>query len=325
LDPVLAEYYEWVLDTFNEDLQKTEQYAYKYGLLMHQFVTERPEKYFAKFERSIPESSEVEHNKVLFDGDEIVDIFDSFDSEIQMVDVEWKEPKAIQNPLEKGIEMFKKVESISVDKNVRADIFAKIADFYLFSNDHQKALESYESSLNIKENNHSVRSIAAKCADHLYLFQKSFGHLAILEQLNHLNFEDAIVLAQYYMKKGEKEKAINLSENISKTHLFLKEEIEEDVIKLYLRFGEYQKAIELIQHYIEANETDMILEYMLARSYAALKKPNEALKHLQNADKFGFNLGFVYKNDIIFNPYRTSDEKWTAVQEKMEGYITSKM
>jgi Flp pilus assembly protein TadD len=325
LDRVLAEYYEWVLDNFKEDLEKTEQYAYKYGLLMHQFVMERPEKYFAKFERSIPESADVVNNKVLFDDDEVVDIFDNFESAIQMVDVKWKDPKTIQKPLEKGIEMFKKVESISVDKNVRADIFAKIADFYLFSNDHQKALESYESSLNIKENNHSLRSMAAKCADHLYLFQKSFAHLAILEQLNHLNFEDAIVLAQYYMRKGEKEKAINLSENISKTHLFLKEEIEEDVIKLYLRFGEYQKAIELIQHYIEADETDMILEYMLARSYAALKKPNEALKHLQNADKLGFNLGFVYKNDTIFNPYRTSDEKWTAVQEKMEGYITSKM
>ncbi len=325
LDPVLAEYYEWVLDTFKEDLQKTEQCAYKYGLLMHQFVMERPEKYFASFERSIPESAENVHNKVLFDGDDIVDIFDSFESEIQMIDVEWKDPKAIQNPLEKGIEMFKKVESISVDKNVRADIFAKIADFYLFSNDHQKALESYESSLNIKENNHSVRSIASKCADHLYLFQKSFGHLTTLERLNHLNFEDAVVLAQYYMKKGEKEKAINLSEEIGNTHLFLKEEIEEDVIKIYLRFGDYQKAIELINQYIESDTTDMILQYMLARSYAGLKKPHEALKHLQNADKLGFNLGFVYKNDTIFDSYRTSDEKWTAVQDKMEGYITSKM
>jgi lipopolysaccharide biosynthesis regulator YciM len=325
LDRVLAEYYEWVLDTFKEDLQKTEQYAYKYGLLMHQFVMKYPEKYFAGFNRSIPESVDDVHNKVSFDDDRIVDMFTSFDSEIQMVDVEWKDPKAIQNPLEKGIEMFKKVESISVDKNVRADIFAKSGDFYLFSNDHQKALESYESSLSIKENNHSVRSMAAKCADHLYLFQKSFGHLTTLEQLNSLSYKNAIVLAQYYMKLGDKQKAINLSEKIRITHPFLKEEIEEDVIKLYLRFGDYQKTIELINQYIASDTTDMTMEYMLARSYAGLKKPQKALKHLQNADRLGFNLGFVYKNDTIFQPYRTLNKKWTAIQVKMEGCITSKM
>ena len=69
----------------------------------------------------------------------------------------------------------------------------------------------------------------------------------------------------------------------------------------------------------------MIMEYMLARSYAGLKKHQKALKHLQNADRLGFNLGFVYKNDTIFHPYRTLNKKWTAIQVKMEGYISSKM
>ncbi len=323
---VLTDYYIWALDIFKEDVQKTEYYAYKCGLLIYESVKESPETFFANFVRSFPNSAEKDEVIIDIDSDSHYDYTpNDFVIPHPVVDVTWIEPGGIGNPVFTGIDMLEKVKSISIDEMVKADVFAKLGDLYLYSNEIKAALGNYESSLNIKEDNHYLRSMAARCADYLYLFQKSFGHLTTMEQLDHLNFEDAVVLAQYYMKKGEKEKAINLSEEIANTHLFLKEDIEEDVIKLYLRFGDYQKAKELINHYIESDTTDMILQYMLARTYAALKKPHEALKHLQKADKLGFNLGFVYKNDTIFDPYRTSDEKWTSVQEKMEGYITSKM
>ena len=49
------------------------------------------------------------------------------------------------------------------------------------------------------------------------------------------------------------------------------------------------------------------------------------MKHLLNAESLGFDLGFVYKNDAIFDVFRTSGKGWADMQEKMEGFITLKM
>jgi tetratricopeptide (TPR) repeat protein len=325
LDDVLTDFYDWATTTFKEDLQKTEYYAYKYGLLMHAFVKKNPDKYFASFVRAVPVSEFDTNIQSIVEGQEIVPFI--LDSEIrhQIIDVSWKDHKGIGNPLITGIEMFKKVESISIDNNIKADALAKMGDLYLYSNEHMNALESYESSLSLKDDHHTLRSMSTKCADFLYLFQKSFEHLTTLQQSNRLKYEDAVMLAQYYMKYGDKEKAIKLSEEITITHPFLKEEIEEDVIKMHLRFGEYPKAIELINRYIDSDTTDMNLEYMLARSYAGLNQPEESLKHLQNAESSGFDYGFVYKNDGIFDPYRSFNQEWKAIQEKMDGFIKSKV
>ncbi|MBK7637125.1 MAG: hypothetical protein IPJ13_24765 [Saprospiraceae bacterium] len=126
------------------------------------------------------------------------------------------------------------------------------------------------------------------------------------------------------MKNGEKEKAITLYEKIANTHAFLKKEIENDMIKLYLRFGDYQKAIELINKCKEGNKPDINLEYMLARANAGLNKPQEALKHLQNAESMGFNYGYVYINDDNFDPYRSTSD-WQTINFKMNQYIETKM
>ena len=287
VDEVLGEHYEWSLNIYKEDIQKTAYYAYKYGLLLHEYIMKQPKEMFT-----------TEPN-------------------------EEKEQK-IKKYLTKGVELLEKVESITVDISIETDAFTKLGDLYLYSNKHEKALENYESVLNIKEDNHSIRSIAAKCANHVYLFKKSLGHLTTLEKSNSLKYEDAIILAKYYMKNGEKEKAITLYEKIANTHAFLKKEIENDMIKLYLRFGDYQKAIELINKCKEGNKTDINLEYMLARANAGLNKPQEALKHLQNAESMGFNYGFVYINDDNFDPYRSTSD-WQTINFKMNQYIETKM
>jgi hypothetical protein len=69
----------------------------------------------------------------------------------------------------------------------------------------------------------------------------------------------------------------------------------------------------------------MNLEDMLARACAGLCNPDEALIHLLNAENLGFDLGFVFKNDAIFDVFRTSGKGWADLQEKMEGFITLKM
>ncbi len=221
--------------------------------------------------------------------------------------------------------MLEKVKSISIDKNVKADVFAKLGDLYLYSKEYEKALENYEASLKIKEDNHYLRSMSAKCADQIYLHKKAFDHLTKLEQSNNLKYEEAIILAKYYMKAGNRDDAVSLYNKISDAHLDLKEEIEKDVLMLHLRFDEYQKALDLLNIYLEGWETDMFIEYMLARAHAGLNNPDEAMKHLLNAESLGFDLGFVYKNDTIFNGFRKSGKSWVDMQKKMEGFITLKM
>ncbi|MBK8056083.1 MAG: tetratricopeptide repeat protein [Saprospiraceae bacterium] len=293
LDEALGEHYEWALSKYTEDVQKTAHYAYKYGLLMHKYVMKQPKEIFTGLAQSKTNEELVIQQK-------------------------------IKKYLTKGIEMLEIVESATIDKFIKTDVFTKLGDLYLHSHKHEKALEYYESYLNFQEDNHSIRSLAAKCADHEYLFKKALSHLTTLEQSNSLKYEDAIILAKYYMKNGEKEKSITLYEKIANTHPFLKKEIENDIIKLHLRFGDYQKAIELIYKCKESNKTDMNLEYMLARANAGLNKPDEALEHLQNAESMGFHYGFVYKNDDNFDPYRTTSD-WQTINSKMNQYIETKM
>ncbi len=292
LDSILAEFYERSLDVFKDDVQKKTYYAHKYGLLMHDYIMKHPREIFTG----------LVHSKT---------------------DEELKIQEKIKKYLTKAIEMFEKVKSFSVDTYISTDVFANLGDLYLYSNEHEKALYNYESFLKLKKDNHSIRSLASKCADHVFLFKQSLAHLTKLEQSNSLKYEDAIILAKYFMKNGKKEEAITLYEKIANTHPFLKKEIEKDMIKLYLRFEDYPKAIELINQCISSDSTDMTYEYMLARAYAGLNKPEEALKHLQKAKSLGFDLGFVYKNDPIFESYRTINDDWIGIGQYMDSFISN--
>ncbi len=321
LDHTLADFYGWVLEKYKEDLQKTELYSYKYGLLMHHFMTKSPDN---DWEESLEPTPDKE-DKDYAEGFEKKLSFSTHNTKDHLKDdVIYNAPIYIDKPLSTGVIMLKKVVSISIDNDVKADAYAKMGDFYIRAKSDIKALESYENSLNIKEDDIGIRSRAISSADRLYLFKKAFNHLTTLKETNGLGFDDAMLLAEYYMKSGDRKEAIMLSDKISNTHPDLKEEIEEDVIKLYLRFGEYQKAIELINLYIETDSTDMILEYMLARAYAGLNKPEEALDHLQHAESLGFDLGFVYKNDTVFDPYRSNTD-WLVIGQKMNLCIETKM
>jgi tetratricopeptide (TPR) repeat protein len=322
LDHTLADFYGWVLDKYKEDLQKTELYSYKYGLLMHHFMTKSPD---SDWDESLMPTPD-EEDKDYTESFESKLIFSNHNTKDQLKeDVIYNTTVYIDKPLSTGVIMLKKVVSISIDNDVKADAYAKMGDFYIRAKSDIKALECYENSLNIKEDDIGIRSRAITSADRLYLFKKAFNHLWTLKETNGLGFDDAILLAEYYMKSGDRDQAIILSDKISNTHPDLKDEIEEDVIKLYLRFGEYQKALDLLNIYLENWETDMIIEYMLARAYAGLNKGDEALKHIQNAESLGFNYGFVYKNDKIFEPFRSSGPSWLNIQARMEEFISLKM
>ena len=124
LNDVLAEYYAWALNIFNEDVQKTEYYAYKYGLLLYEIVKESPETYFANFERSFPNSDEKDDEiDMIIEPPEPYNYYspEGFVKTLP-IDVSWSEPKRIVNPVFTGIEMLEKVKSISLDKNVKADV-----------------------------------------------------------------------------------------------------------------------------------------------------------------------------------------------------------
>jgi tetratricopeptide (TPR) repeat protein len=322
LDNSLADFYGWVLDKYKEDLQKTELYSYKYGLLMHHFMTKSPDSHWDESLMPTPDKEDNDYTESF----EKKLIFSTHNTKDQLKeDVIYNAPVYIDKPLSTGVIMLKKVVSISIDNDVKADAYAKMGDIYIRAKSDIKALENYENSLNIKEDDIGIRSRAITSADRLYLFKKAFSHLKTLKETGGLGFDDAMLLAEYYMKSGDRDQAVLLSDKISSTHPDLKEEIEEDVIKLYLRFGEFPKAIELINRYIDSDTTDMNLEFMLARAYAGLNKSDEALNHLQNAERLGFDYGFVYKNDVIFHPYRSLNQEWTAIGDQMEIYVSNKM
>jgi Flp pilus assembly protein TadD len=315
-DNASADFYKWVLDNFREDLEITERYAYKYGLLMHQYVMDRPEDTFGELLSPIDDKNDRDFETEISELKHAV-FFDNNSEKLTYMN--YTSPNNIEKPLSTGVRMFKKVVSISVDKNIRADAFAKMGDLYFRAESMVKALENYEECLVLKNDDIGIRSKAIWCADELYFFKKSFSHLKFLKENNALNFDDAILLADYYMRYGARDSAITLLNEIALVHPSLKEDIEEALIITLLRFEKFDSAIESINEYILNNEEDDLYEYMLARAYAGLNKPNDALIHLIKADKLGFKLGFVYKNDTIFDPYRDYLE-WHDINTKMDEY-----
>ena len=314
---VLADYYNWVINNFEDDIHITENYAYKYGILMYQYMMNRPGDNFG--ESLKPEPDKEDRDFVNYESETIDRIFLPNDSET-LLDVVWyREPSVIEYPLSTGVRMFKKVVSLSADNHIRSDAFAKMGDIYFRAESNTRALENYEKSLDIKGDNIGLRSKAIYCADQLYLFKKSWNHLNILKNNNGLNFDDAILLARYYMKAGQRDSSLVLSEKLAQTHPFLKEKVQMDVIITHLRFEEFEKAAELLQLYYADNSPDNLTEYMLARAYAGMKQPDLALKHLISADNLGFRLGFVFSHDSVFDTFRTQAE-WSPVVLKMTQY-----
>ncbi|MGB4958432.1 MAG: caspase family protein [Saprospiraceae bacterium] len=322
LDAELAAFYQRVLDSYPDDLQKIERYAYKYGLLMHQFMLADP---FNDFGESLMPEPDKEEKDFDFNQSRMnsITFFESEEGTL-ISDVHHSEANTIAKPLSMGVKMFRKVVSISIDKDITADAYAKIGDIYIRAKSVRRALENYENSLKIKDDDIGIRSKAIDCADQLYLFKKSLDHLVILEQSNGLGFEDMQLLANYYMRSGDSTKTMKLYNEITIVHPYLREEVSLDIIKTQLRFGNYQRAIDLLTEYLKNNQYDNTLHYMLARAHANLSHEKEAWHFILTAQSKGFNLGFVYKNDPAFDKYRGQPD-WKTISEVMNGHMKARM
>lgn len=318
LDWALAEFYAWALYTHKEDLEKSKYYTYKYGHLLHNYMMKSPD-------RDWGESLEITRDHIE------QDFPNDFDSLIIVVSKEEKErlieeavfilPKEIQKPLSTGVAMFKRFISFSADKTINADAYEKTGDFYARAKSDFNALENYEKSVKLKDGDIGLRNKIMGFADNNHLFHKAFTQLIQLNDSDHLNYDGTILLAKYYMKAGDSIKSSYIYTKISETHPFLKEIVKKDIIKQSLRFNRYQKTIDLISHYLKSDSTDMMIEYMLARCFAGLNKPEESLKHILNAIDLGFDLAYVYINDTLFDKYRTLNDDWTKIEELMGSTI----
>jgi tetratricopeptide (TPR) repeat protein len=314
LDDSLADFYKWVIHTYQEDLQVTEHYSYKYGLLMHHFMMKDPERDWGA---SLANAA----NNEVKDFSTFIH-YPTENEKVRMAEeAVFIPPARIENPVLTGVAMLNKVTSISIDKTIRMDAYTKIGDIYSLAKLNVKAIEYYEKSLSIDDKDIGIRSKIITFADQNYLFQKASEHLNHLYNTNQLGYEGIILLAKYNMKSGDFNQSENLYKTIENTHPLLQEMVKKDIIIQSIRFKEYQKTIDLIHNYLKTNSTDITLEYMLARTFAGLNKPDESLTHLQNAINLGFNLAYTYKNDPLFDPYRALNNSWIAIQEKMEGYI----
>ncbi len=318
LDDALADFYSWALYTHKEDLQKTQYYAYKYGHLMHNYMTKSPERDWGE---SLAITTDNVERDFPNDFDSLIIVAPKDEKERLIEEAVFIKPREIEKPLSTGVAMFKRLTSILADKTINADAYGKMGDFYFRAKSDYKALENYEKSLKIKDDDIGIRNKVIVFADSSYLFHKAFDQLTQLNESHHLNYEGTILLAKYYMKAGDSIKSSGLYAKISNTHPFLKEMIRKDVIKQSLRFKGYQKTIDLISHYLKSDATDMTIEYMLARCFAGLKKPEVALKHIQKAIDQGFDLAYVYKNDPIFDTYRTLNDDWDKIEELMDSLI----
>jgi hypothetical protein len=131
---------------------------------MHHFMTKSPDNDWDESLEPTPDKEDKDYAE----GFEKKLIFSDHNTKDHLKDdVIYNAPIYINKPLSTGVIMLKKVVSISVDNDVRADAYAKMGDFYIRAKSDIKALESYENSLNIKEDDIGIRSRAITSADRL--------------------------------------------------------------------------------------------------------------------------------------------------------------
>jgi tetratricopeptide (TPR) repeat protein len=303
LDNSLAQFYQWVLDTYVSDLQKTEHYSYKFASLLYPHALNAPYKssteYYAGY-------AEISNDGRLLD------------------EVNWVEPGTIKNITSTCFQMLEKVASISRDTTLLADVYSKMGNLNLNQGRVKEAIENYEKMLLLKEDDSGIRTKLLYLLNERNQFSKSLENLQFMENSNVLTLENLKLLANYYMRFGNKEKAQALLSKYANAHPSLKSASAIDFIVLSMRFHDDATAVDLLQQHISKVGPSSNLEYMLARSYAKLNKGQEALLHLQNALNLGFDYGFVYKHDLAFASFRNADDQWLAINSKMVGYIFEK-
>jgi tetratricopeptide (TPR) repeat protein len=303
LDNALAQFYQWVLDTYVSDLQKTEHYSYKFALLLYPHALRAPYK----------------SNTEYYTGYAVI----SNDGRL-LDEVNWEEPGTIKNITSTCFQMLEKVASISRDTTLLADVYSKMGYLNLNLSNVNEAIENFEKMLLLKEDDSGIRTKLLNLLNTRNQFSRSFANLQFLENSNVLTLENLQLLANYYMRYGNKEKAQTLLSKYADAHPSLKSASAIDFIIVSMRFHDDANAVDLLQQHISKVGPSRNLEYMLARAYAKLNKGQEALLHLQNALNLGFDYGFVYKYDLAFASFRTADDQWLAINSKMEGYVAEK-
>lgn len=198
-----------------------------------------------------------------------------------------------------------------------ADINDKLGDLYRGQGLPTFAAERFQKAVDLQPQNAGVRMKLVHMYDTTYQFTRALQHLDSLKSRGALNVTYTLLLAKYYMHKGDVAAAAVFLTDATKKHPYTGPRIYELYGRLYTLSGQYQQAIEPYQTWLAQEPDAAAVMYSMSRVYAQLKQKKKAWEWLQKALDAGFAYAWVLQFDPLMNELRKST-KWTQLLSKVK-------
>jgi tetratricopeptide (TPR) repeat protein len=227
---------------------------------------------------------------------------------------------SILHPMSDGIDYLVKVDSLTKQEDVLAEINYKLGDLYVWQGLPEKASPCYKKSIALKPKDANTRTKLVQAYSSTYLFQNAFEQLDTLKMRKEINFSMQLLLSKYLIHSGEFGKAETLLRETESIHPF---ELD-DIADLYGRFKLLSKkpadALVWYKKYLAVNPNDFSTIYTIAKLYAQSGNKTEALKWLENSIQKGFRYLYILQFDTAWEEYR-SNENWKTVVGKIKPKV----
>src|SRR5204862_7293164 len=105
-------------------------------------------------------------------------------------------------PRTEAINYFKKVDSLSMDDSVRADVNSKIGDVYVWQGIPERSLMFYKKSIDLGTSNDNTRMKFIDVCSLTYQLSDALEQLDTLNNRHEINFDNQLLMAKYCIHAG---------------------------------------------------------------------------------------------------------------------------
>jgi tetratricopeptide (TPR) repeat protein len=234
---------------------------------------------------------------------------------------------AIYLPRKDGIEYLSRAEELIPETESRADINFKIGNIYVWAGSKKQAYPYYVRSLDLIPSNANARFNLVDVSKAIYKNREALKQLNFLYDSGQINFPKRLLLSEFDIHAGRYETADKLLTEAESFYPYVLPEIADLRGRLNMLAAKPKIAISFYESFLNtgifdtyvansgfgtsvADNGDTVIStsiqlidsrripaYSIARLYAKTGNTKQALKWLQTAIDYGFNLSFVLKYD----------------------------
>jgi len=293
------------------------EWYHKAGLLLYQMAAAHPEMYPVDKKKIEPDTDIEKYvfGKIDFTKPEIVEpVEDQLVLPGTLEKVSFSDK--IVYPRTEAINYFKKLDSLSMDDTVRADINSKIGDLYVWQGIPERSLTFYKKSIDLGTLNDNTRMKFIDVCSLTYQLSDALEQLDTLNNRHEIDFDNQLLMAKYCIHAGRFADALKLLTGAQQVHPYRILTITELKGRLQLLSNHPKDALPFYTDYLKDDSIPCLTMYSIARINAQLKNAPEAWKWLKLAIDKGFRYYWVIKYDTAWNDFRKL-QPWKDITAKI--------